>query len=204
MGHTSAAAKQALLDAVASDIRSGLDCPLKHAAANLVFGKGNPDAPILFIGEAPGANEDRLGIPFVGSAGKKLDAMLQSIGLALDQCYVANILKYRPPGNRPPRPDEMKRHTPYLVRQINIIKPKVIVTLGNFSTKFVLAGLDVDKMTAIPGISQLHGKVQTVHIGEDRCTVIPLYHPAACIYDPRLRETMMQDFKIISRHLEGN
>lgn len=193
--------KTDLLVKIEQDIRKNMICPLKDAAQNLVFGKGSPNAPILFIGEAPGANEDKQGLPFVGAAGKNLDKLLNSIDLALDQCYVANILKYRPPKNRPPQPDEMHRHVPYLIQQINVIKPKVIVTLGNFSTKLVLAEFDIDKMKKIDGISKLHGKIHKVKINSDVCTIIPLYHPAACIYNPKLRQTLLDDFQAIKQFL---
>ncbi|HLP79185.1 MAG TPA: uracil-DNA glycosylase [Acidobacteriota bacterium] len=169
--------------------------------SQLVYGKGNAHSQILFIGEAPGEKEALQGIPFVGSAGKQLDKLLQSIGMTLEQCYVANILKYRPPNNRAPRADEMKLHTPYLVEQIHIIQPKVIVTLGNFSTKFVLSGFSVEGMKKIAGVSELHGKIHKIRIGTDDCTVIPLYHPAACLYNPPLRATMIEDFQIIKQFL---
>ncbi len=194
--------KEERLQAIVDDIKRSLVCPLKDAATNLVFGKGNPNAPILFIGEAPGEKEDLQGIPFVGSAGKQLDKMLQSIGLTLDECYVANILKYRPPNNREPQPDEMARHTPYLVRQIDVITPKVIVTLGNFSTKFVLGGFSVEKMQSVAGVGSIHGKIHKQMIDGRECTIVPLYHPAACLYNPNLRETMMQDFQIIKQFLD--
>lgn len=167
----------------------------------LVYGKGNANAQIMFIGEAAGKNEALQGLPFVGAAGKNLDKLLNSIDLTLEQCYVANILKYRPPKNRPPQPDEMERHVPYLIQQINVIKPKVIVTLGNFSTKLVLAEFDINKMKKIDGISKLHGKIHKVKINSDVCIIIPLYHPAACIYNPKLRQTLLDDFQTIKQFL---
>jgi len=193
--------KEKKLQVIASDIKDNLVCPLKDAATNLVFGKGNPNASILFIGEAPGANEDKQGLPFVGAAGKNLNKLLNSINLTLDECYVANILKYRPPKNRPPQADEMERHVPYLLQQIDVIKPRVIVTLGNFSTKLVLAEFDISKMKNIVGISQLHGKIHEIKLGKESYQVIPLYHPAACIYNPKLRQTLLDDFQIINRFL---
>src|SRR3989338_9626366 len=136
------------------------ELPLKNGAKNLVFGKGNPKANILFIGEAPGAKEDELGVPFVGQAGKELDKLLGLIGLSLEDVYIANILKYRPPENRNPNMDEIEAHTPFLIKQIKIIKPKIICTLGNFSTKFVLAGFRSEGMNKIEGISNLHGQTR--------------------------------------------
>lgn len=166
-----------------------------------MFGKGNPSADILFIGEAPGAKEDATGLPFVGAAGKQLDKLLSSIGMSLDDCYIANILKYRPPQNRDPKPDEIRKHTPYLIDQILAIKPKVICTLGNFSTKFVMAGFDTDGMKKISGITQLHGKIHHISVDGADYVVIPLYHPAACLYRPQLREVLEKDFKTIGDYL---
>jgi uracil-DNA glycosylase family 4 len=186
--------KIAQLENLKKRIVEELDCELKKSAKNLVFGKGNPDAQILFIGEAPGAQEDLQGIPFVGSAGKELDKLLHSIGLSLDDVYIANILKYRPPENRNPSVEEIKNHTPYLVEQIKIIKPKLICTLGNFSTKFVLAKFDVNGMKKISGISQLHGRPVDISVDGLSFKVVPLYHPAAVLYNPRLRKDLQDDF----------
>ena len=179
------------------------DLPLKETATNLVFGKGNPEADILFIGEAPGKNEDMQGMPFVGAAGKQLDGLLHGINLCLDDVYIANILKYRPPNNRDPAVDEIRAHTPYLVEQIKTIKPKVIVTLGNFSTKFVLAEFNVDNMKTIQGISQLHGQFKNIHVNGQTFTVMPLYHPAAVLYKRALQSVLEEDFKKLSDFLTG-
>lgn len=193
--------KTAALEHIKQRILTEMKCPLKDAATNLVFGKGNPDAPILFIGEAPGAKEDLQGIPFVGAAGRELDKLLHMIGLTLEGCYVANILKYRPPNNRPPQVDEIRRHTPYLIEQIKVIKPKIICTLGNFSTKFALASFDVDGMKKISGITQLHGSPQQVSVDHGTFTVVPLYHPAAILYKPGLRKELEADFLKIKEYL---
>ncbi|HLC75376.1 MAG TPA: uracil-DNA glycosylase [Candidatus Nanoarchaeia archaeon] len=176
---------------------SQLDLPLKATATNLVFGKGNPNTDILFIGEAPGKFEDLQGIPFVGTAGKLLDEMLNKINLTINDIYIANILKYRPPNNREPQPDEISAHTPFLVEQIKIIKPKIIVTLGNYATKFILGGCSVEQMNNVPGITQLHGKEKHIIIAETEYRVMPMYHPAALIYDRSLRPTADEDFKKI-------
>lgn len=192
------------LELVKQKILTEMVCPLKDAAKNLVFGKGNPDAPILFIGEAPGEKEDEQGIPFVGSAGKELDKLLRSINLTLDEVYIANILKYRPPNNRDPSVEEIYRHTPYLIDQIKIIRPKIICTLGNYSTKFVLASFNIPAMKKIGGISTLHGKANPLKIDDMDFTVIPLYHPAAMLYNPRLRETLAQDFLAMQPLLKNN
>jgi uracil-DNA glycosylase len=186
--------KQKLLDEVRNKILSELQCPLKESGANLVFGKGNPNAKILFIGEAPGEKEDLQGIPFVGAAGKQLNKLLSLLNLSLEDVYISNILKYRPPQNRNPSKEEIISHTPYLVEQIKIIQPKIIATLGNYSTKFVLADFDVDKMKSIEGISFLHGKHISTKIDGVECFVVPLYHPAAMLYKPSLRAELEKDF----------
>lgn len=187
--------KKEELDLIRKRIDEEMICPLKDACTNVVFGKGNPDAEILFIGEAPGAKEDLQGVPFVGAAGRELDKLLNSIGLTLEDCYIANILKCRPPNNRDPTEEEIRRHTPFLIEQIKMIKPKVIATLGNFSTKFALSGFDVDGMKSIPGITALHGKAREVKVDGMTFKVIPLYHPAAMLYKPPLRKILEEDFK---------
>lgn len=183
------------LEDVKQRILTEMKCPLKDSATNLVFGKGNPDADIMFIGEAPGEQEDLQGIPFVGRAGQELDKLLQTIGLNLEKAYIANILKYRPPNNRDPTTEEIERHTPYLIEQIKIIKPKIIATLGNYSTKFVLAHFKVEGMKNIPGISGLHGKARDLEIDGMNFKVVPLYHPAAMLYNPSLRQVLEEDFQ---------
>jgi len=195
--------KEELLGEVKQRILDEMVCPLKDAATNLVFGKGNPDAQIMFIGEAPGEKEDLQGIPFVGAAGKELDKLLSLIGLTLNDVYIANILKYRPPNNRDPTVEEIERHTPYLIEQIKIIKPKIICTLGNYSTKFVLAHFKVEDMKRIQGISTLHGKPVDLTIDGMEFNVVPLYHPAACLYKPPLRQELQKDFIEIGRILSG-
>lgn len=196
-GFSSGKSKVFLLKKVEEDILKNLVCPLKDSASNLVFGKGNPDADILFIGEAPGAKEDLQGVPFVGSAGRELDKLLKGIGLSLDDVYIANILKYRPPSNRNPSVDEIKKHTPFLLRQIEIIEPKIICTLGNYATKFVLAGFKVEGMNKIDGISKIHGVVHKT----DDLLVVPLYHPAAMLYNPKLRGVLEKDFVLLKKLL---
>lgn len=173
------------------------DLPLKEGATNVVMGKGSPDAEILFIGEAPGKNEDLQGMPFVGAAGKNLDALLAKVGLTLENVYVANILKYRPPENRDPQPDEIMAHTPWLLKQIDVIRPRVVCSLGNYATKFFLAGGDVDLMKKQEGITKLHGKVQIVEINGHKIKLIPLFHPAAIIYNRKLIEFWEKDMEIV-------
>ncbi len=185
--------KQELLDCVKERILAD-DLPLKKSATNLVFGKGNPDAEIMLVAEAPGAQEDLQGIPFVGKAGKELDKLLHLIGLSLDDVYIANILKYRPPKNRDPNPEEIRTHTPFLIEQIKIIQPKILVTLGNYATKFVLADFVPENMKSISGIMQLHGVPMQKTIDGLSFTVVPLYHPAAVIYRREWYKDLENDF----------
>lgn len=186
--------KNAQLELIKKDILEKLKCPLKEQATNLVFGKGNTNAKIFFIGEAPGAKEDEAGIPFIGRAGKDLDKALNKINLNIDDVYIANILKYRPPKNRDPSKDEIISHTPYLIRQIETINPKIIVTLGNFSTKFILSKFNQKEMKKVPGISQIHGQEIQTQINNKNYIVVPIYHPSAMIYKPKLREEFEKDF----------
>lgn len=158
-------------------------CPLGETRTCLVFGVGDPHADLMFIGEAPGRNEDLKGEPFVGAAGKLLDELLASIGLVRSQVYIANVLKCRPPSNRDPKPEEIETCTPFLREQIELVDPKVIATLGNFATKFVLG---TDK-----GITQLRGKLYHV----DGRQVVPIFHPAAALYSPDKRDVLADDFK---------
>lgn len=164
---------------------------------NIVLGKGNLHADILFVGEAPGKNEDEQGLPFVGRAGKNLDELLAKVGLSLDDVYIANILKCRPPGNRDPLPEEIKAHTPWLLHQINQIKPKVVCSLGNYATKFFLAKGDVDLMKNQPGITSVHGKSKDVEMNGTKFRLIPLFHPAALIYKRDLLPLWEEDMKIV-------
>ena len=160
-------------------------CPLGETRTTLVFGVGRPDADAMFIGEAPGRNEDLKGEPFVGAAGKLLDELLASADLSRGDAYIANILKCRPPGNRNPQSAEIETCTPFLREQVQLISPRVIVTLGNFATRFVL------KTTA--GITGLRGTVHTT----GRFTVLPIFHPAAALYDATKRDVLFADFAVL-------
>jgi uracil-DNA glycosylase family 4 len=178
--------------------RSGLfkDC------INIVVGKGNPNADILFVGEAPGRNEDEQGLPFVGAAGKNLDKLLASVGLSLDDIYVANILKCRPPLNRDPSVEEIVAHTPWLLKQIREIRPKVVCSLGNYATKFFLALGQIEKMSEQPGITQVHGIVRNIEIEGIKIKLIPLFHPAAIIYNrTKLTPLWEGDMEIVKREI---
>ncbi len=171
---------------------------------NIVVGKGNLNADILFVGEAPGRKEDEQGLPFVGAAGKNLDKLLDNVGLSLDDIYVANILKCRPPENRDPLPDEIRAHTPWLLKQIKDMKPKVVCSLGNYATKFFLSGGDVDGMKKQPGISQIHGEAREIEIDGVRFNLIPLFHPAAIIYNrTKLTPLWEADMEVVKKCLSS-
>jgi len=193
--------KQTLLDALKGRIEaSGVVPELKAQATQLVFGAGDPDADILFIGEAPGKKEDETGEPFVGAAGKFLNELLTSIGLERKDIYITNIVKYRPPNNRDPLPEEKKAFLPYLQEQLEIIQPKIIVTLGRHSGGAFLPDLR---------ISRDHGKPKRIKLQfhDDKAksfavVILPLYHPAAALYNGGMRETLMEDFSLIPAILE--
>ena len=168
---------------------------------NIVIGKGNPNADILFVGEAPGRNEDEQGIPFVGAAGKNLDELLKKVGLSLEDIYIANILKCRPPENRDPLPEEIKAHTPWLLKQIEEIKPKVICSLGNYATKFFLSDCNPEKMKDQQGITSVHGKVRYINLPGMKIKLIPLFHPAAIIYNRSLLGQWEADMEIVKKEI---
>src|SRR4051812_11360228 len=175
------------LKAVYDEARSCTRCPqLVQARQTVVFGAGNADADLMFVGEAPGANEDKLGLPFVGQAGKLLEKLLAEIGLERGDVFIANVLKCRPPGNRDPHPVEIESCQDYLVRQIQLIEPRVICTLGNFATK-LLRGEPT-------GITRLHGQAEIREIGERSVRLYPLFHPAAALYTPSNVEVLRMDF----------
>lgn len=177
--------KVAELDKIKQEILDNEVCSqLAETAHGLVFGEGDVNADIVFIGEAPGKQEDEQGRPFVGASGKFLNSMLETIGLSRDQVYITNIVKYRPPNNRDPLPQEKEDFFKYLNRQLDIIDPKLIVTLGRHSTNVFLPGLY---------ISEVHGQPQKV--GER--TYLPLYHPAAALYNGGMRQTLIDDFSKI-------
>ena len=178
-------------------------CPLFKDCTNIVVGRGNPNADILFIGEAPGRNEDEQGIPFCGAAGKNLDKLLNQVDLSIDEIYIANILKCRPPQNRDPLPEEIKAHTPWLLKQIKEMKPKIICSLGNYATKFFLAKTNVDEMKNQPGITQVHGKIQEIEIDGLKIKLIPLFHPAAIIYKRNLEPEWLKDMEIVKEHCKS-
>ncbi|QQS71120.1 uracil-DNA glycosylase [Candidatus Saccharibacteria bacterium] len=161
-------------------------CPeLRRSATQLVMGAGSLDAKIVFIGEAPGKNEDEQGVPFVGAAGKFLNEMLTLAEMNRDEVYITNIVKYRPPNNRDPLPNEKQAFWPYLIRQLQIIDPVIVVTLGRHSMEYFLPG---------KSISQIHGQPKRIQFGDKRIVIVPLYHPAAALYNGGMRQLLMDDF----------
>ena len=185
MAELVAAAELPLLaygDAVAGCTR----CVLAQTRTQVVFGSGASDADLMFVGEAPGFHEDKQGVPFVGAAGQLLGKLLAGIGMTHEDVYIANVLKCRPPGNRDPQPEEIEACEAHLFRQIELIRPTVVATLGNFATK-LLSG----KPT---GITQVHGQVQEFVLGGSRVLLYPLFHPAAALYTPRMLDVLATDF----------
>ena len=174
------------LDAYAAATGTCTRCRLSQGRTQVVFGAGNPHADVMFVGEAPGFHEDKQGIPFVGQAGKLLDRLLAGVELRREDVYIANLLKCRPPGNRDPQPDEIESCEPHLFRQIELIEPKVIATLGNFATK-LLSGRPL-------GITRVHGQEQPLTIAGRSVLLYPLYHPAAALYTPAMLKVLEADF----------
>jgi uracil-DNA glycosylase family 4 len=184
-----AAGTELALLAYADVVAGCTACALAEPRTQVVFGSGSPTADLMFVGEAPGFHEDKNGVPFVGAAGKLLSKLLEGIGLTRDEVYIANVLKCRPPGNRDPHPDEIASCEPHLFKQIELIQPKLIATLGNFSTK-LLSGKP-------NGITQVHGREQRVTLGGMNVTLYPIFHPAAALYTPRMLEVLEADFRRI-------
>jgi uracil-DNA glycosylase len=188
--------KQTRLDKVKRRIIADNVAPeLREGATQLVFGDGNVDAEIVFVGEAPGKNEDFQGKPFVGAAGKLLDEMLEEVNLQRGDVYITNIVKYRPPNNRDPYPEEKKAFLPYLQAQLEVIQPKVLITLGRHSLNCFLPNLQ---------ISQIHGKPKRVRLSlKERSddvlevVILPLFHPAAALYNGSMKQTLIDDFMAI-------
>jgi DNA polymerase len=174
------------LFAYAAEIAGCTRCALAQGRTQVVFGTGNPEADLMFVGEAPGFHEDKQGIPFVGQAGKLLENLLNGIGLERQDVYIANVLKCRPPGNRDPQADEIESCEPHLFRQIELIEPTVIATLGNFATK-LLSGRPT-------GITRVHGQEQETTIAGRTVILYPLYHPAAALYTPAMLKVLESDF----------
>jgi uracil-DNA glycosylase len=186
-----AAAADTSLSLIAyGDVVAGCErCALSQTRTQVVFGSGSPSAELMFVGEAPGFHEDQGGVPFVGAAGKLLSRLLDGIGLSREEVYIANVLKCRPPGNRNPQPEEIQACEGHLFHQIELIRPKLVATLGNFSTK-LLSGKPA-------GITQVHGREQHVLLGGNPVTLYPIFHPAAALYTPRILQVLEEDFRRI-------
>jgi len=183
---TEVVSRSAALAAYATETAACTRCRLSQGRTQVVFGVGDANADLMFVGEAPGFHEDKQGYPFVGQAGKLLDKLLEGIGLSRSQVYIANVIKCRPPGNRDPQPDEIETCERHLFRQIELIEPKLIATLGNFATK-LLSGKQY-------GITRVHGRPQEATLGGRTVTLYPLYHPAAALYTPAMLKTLEEDF----------
>ncbi len=179
-----------MLEEIEEKIRSCRRCELWKFKTNYVPGEGNPNARIVFVGEAPGREEDRQGRPFVGNAGKYLTEVMERFGLRREDVFITNVLKCRPPNNRDPKPEEIEACKPFLIEQLNAIKPDVIVCLGRHSAKtiFELFGID------FPGITRVRGKVFEVERWGKKVKVVAVYHPAAVLYRPQLKDAFEKDF----------
>ena len=177
------------LVALFKEVQKCTRCPLHETRTKAVFGAGNADAELMFVGEAPGADEDRQGLPFVGRAGQLLNQLLEEIGLSREDVFIANVLKSRPPGNRDPQPLEIEACKPYLFEQVRLIEPKVVCTLGNFATKL---------LTGSPaGITKVRGTPQVHELGGRTVLLLPLLHPAAALRTPAMKETLRADLATV-------
>jgi DNA polymerase len=187
-----------LLTDIADEIVVCRKCKLHKTRKNAVPGEGKIDNRIMFIGEAPGYWEDSKGKPFVGEAGRLLDTLLEEANLLRDSVFITNIVKCRPPNNREPSTEEIRTCSPYLDRQIRVIKPKIIIALGNHSTLYIFdkVGLPFD------GITQVHGKVFEASISKIQTTIFPTFHPASALYHPRYKNLLLQDFRVLKLHLQ--
>jgi len=189
--------KKARLEELARRIKACTRCSLYRNRRNAVPGEGNPDANVMFIGEAPGFNEDVQGRPFVGAAGKLLTGLIESIGLTRGDVYITNIVKCRPPGNRDPLKEEVEACKPYLIEQLGIIEPSIIVSLGRHSTRlfFQFANLE------FKSIMRVRGSPRVLVINGVEYTLLPTLHPAAALYNPGLRSLLERDFMVLAQLL---
>jgi len=187
--------RAAALEAVAAEAAGCVRCPLAEGRTQVVFGEGNPDAELVLVGEAPGFHEDREGTPFAGRARELLERLLGSVGLSLEDAYLATVLKCRPPGNRDPLPAESAACEPYLYRQLELVRPSVVAPLGSFATA-LLSGRAL-------GITRVHGQEQPVTLGGRTMTLYPLYHPAAALYTPTMLEVLERDVARLAGLLAG-
>ena len=198
MEHSGIMSKQELMDELVDEVGQCQRCRLWERAKKAVPGEGNLDASIMFIGEAPGYWEDVKGRPFVGAAGRLLDELLSSIDLNRGDVYIGNIIKHRPPNNRDPRRDEVEACSAYLDRQIEIVEPSIILTLGRHSAKYVLSKVDV-KMR---GITEVRGRIYMGKLFGFPGRVMPTFHPAAALYNPGYRSALEEDFQRLKKELE--
>lgn len=185
--------KVAELKKLKTEMQEDKSLPLRDQATQLVFGEGNPDANIYFLGEAPGYWEDQKGRPFVGQAGKLLDQLIESLGMKREDVYISNVVRFRPPDNRDPEPEELSAFAPYVDKEIEIINPKIIVTLGRFS---------MGKFLPSAKISQVHGKIEHPRWKGKEITIVPMYHPAAALRNGAIMTQFREDFKVIPQALE--
>jgi len=183
------------LVALYKEVQGCTKCPLHETRTKSVFGAGDADAEVMFVGEAPGAEEDRQGLPFVGRAGQLLNELLEGIGMAREGVFIANVLKSRPPGNRDPQPLEIDACRPYLFEQVRLIEPRVVCTLGNFATK-LLSGNPT-------GITRVRGTPQVHELGGRTVFLLPLFHPAAALRTPAVKETLRADLELLPQLLAG-
>jgi uracil-DNA glycosylase len=191
---TDAAARREELVALYKEVSKCTKCPLHETRTKAVFGAGNADADLMFVGEAPGAEEDRQGLPFVGRAGQLLNQLLEEIGLSREDVFICNVLKSRPPNNRDPQPSEIAACEPYLFEQVRLIQPRVVCTLGNFATKL---------LTGSPtGITRVRGTPQSHELGGRPVYLLPLFHPAAALRTPAVKEQLRGDFATIPALLQ--
>jgi uracil-DNA glycosylase family 4 len=195
MSGVTAEARRAELVGLFRDVEACTRCPLHETRTRAVFGSGDADADLMFVGEAPGAEEDRQGLPFVGRAGQLLNDLLAGIGMSREDVFIANVLKSRPPGNRDPQPEEIEACRPYLFDQVRLIEPKVVCTLGNFATK-LLSGNPA-------GITRVRGTPQVHSLGGRAVFLLPLFHPAAGLRTPAVKETLRSDFETLPDLLAG-
>ena len=184
--------KEVLLKQIRDDIVNCTKCSLYKTRILPVIGQGNYSAKIMFVGEAPGAKEDKTGMPFCGASGKFLDKLLSSAGIKREDVYIANLLKCRPPKNRGPKPEELKVCTSFLDRQIEAINPKIISSLGRYSMEFLMKKFNLEDQIGL--ISKIHGKVFDI---KNNIKLVPLYHPAVAIYNANMKSVLIEDFKIL-------
>jgi len=195
IGPVTAAERREKLVELYREVQACTRCPLHETRTEAVFGAGDADAEVMFVGEAPGAEEDRQGLPFVGRAGQLLNQLLEGIGLSRKDVFIANVLKSRPPGNRDPQPGEIEACRPYLFEQVRLIEPRVVCTLGNFATK-LLSGNPT-------GITRVRGTPQLHELGGRPVFLLPLFHPAAALRTPAVKETLRADIELLPQLLDG-